>query len=53
MTGISTPSTLSKKGELKLRSVNNVVIPPANTGTDNNTKNAVIQIDQTKSGKRS
>jgi len=35
---------------LKLRSVNNIVIAPANTGNDNNNKKAVIYTAQTKSG---
>jgi hypothetical protein len=35
---------------LKLRSVNNIVIAPANTGKDNNNKNAVIRTDQTNNG---
>ena len=37
---------------LKLRSVNNIVIAPANTGSDRRSKNAVINTDQTKSGNR-
>jgi len=36
---------------LKLRSVNNIVIAPANTGKDNNNKKAVIKTDQTNKGK--
>merc|ERR1712100_252420 len=32
---------------LKFRSVNNMVIAPANTGNDNNNKNAVINTAQT------
>jgi len=35
---------------LKLRSVNNIVIAPANTGSDNSSKNAVIKTDQTNKG---
>jgi hypothetical protein len=31
---------------LKFRSVNNIVIAPANTGKANNNKNVVIKIDQ-------
>jgi len=35
---------------LKLRSVNNIVIAPANTGKDNKSKNAVMKIDQVNRG---
>jgi hypothetical protein len=35
---------------LKLRSVKSIVIAPANTGKDNNNKNAVTRTAQTKSG---
>jgi len=35
---------------LKFLSVSNIVIPPANTGKDNKSKNAVIKIDQTNKG---
>jgi len=35
---------------LKLRSVNNIVIAPANTGSDNNNKTAVIKTDHTNKG---
>jgi hypothetical protein len=35
---------------LKLRSKSNIVIAPANTGKDNNNKNAVINTDQTNKG---
>jgi hypothetical protein len=35
---------------LKLRSVNNIVIAPANTGNESKSKNAVIKTDHTKSG---
>ena len=35
---------------LKLRSVNNIVIAPANTGSDNNNNTAVINTDQTNKG---
>ena len=37
----------------KLRSVNSIVIAPANTGRDNNKRIAVKNTDQTKSGIRS
>jgi hypothetical protein len=37
----------------KLRSVNNIVIAPARTGSDNNSNRAVIAIDHTNSGIRS
>jgi len=35
---------------LKFLSVNNIVIPPAKTGSDNSNKNAVINTDQTNKG---
>lgn len=35
---------------MKLRSVNNIVIPAANTGNDNNNKKAVKKTAHTKSG---
>jgi hypothetical protein len=35
---------------LKLRSVNNIVIAPASTGNESNSKTAVIRTAQTKSG---
>jgi len=35
---------------LKFRSVNNIVIAPANTGKDSNNKNAVINTAHTNSG---
>ena len=35
---------------LKFRSVNNIVIPPANTGNDNNNKTAVIKTAHTNKG---
>jgi hypothetical protein len=35
---------------LKLRSVNNIVIAPANTGNDNNNKKAVMNTAQTNKG---
>lgn len=38
----SPPPEGLKKELLKLRSVSNIVIPAANTGKDNNNKNAVI-----------
>jgi hypothetical protein len=38
----SPPPATSKNEVLKLRSVNTIVIPPANTGKDNNNKTAVI-----------
>jgi hypothetical protein len=37
----------------KFRSVNNIVIAPANTGNDNNNKTAVIKTAQAKRGIRS
>jgi hypothetical protein len=40
-----------KKELLKFLSVNNIVIAAANTGKDNNNKNAVIKTDQTNKGK--
>lgn len=46
----SPPPAGSKKVVLKLRSVNNIVIPPAKTGIDNNNKKAVISIDHTTKG---
>lgn len=36
---------------LKFRSVNNMVIAPANTGKDSSSKNAVIKTDHTNSGR--
>jgi hypothetical protein len=36
---------------LKFLSVNNIVIAPANTGNDNNNKNAVIKTDHTNKGR--
>jgi len=38
---------------LKFRSVNNIVIAPANTGKERSSKIAVIRTDQTKRGIRS
>ena len=46
----SPPPTGSKKEVLKFRSVNNIVIPPANTGNDNNNKNTVTKIVHTNKG---
>jgi hypothetical protein len=37
---------------LKLRSVSNIVIAPANTGKDSNSKIAVTKTDQQNNGKR-
>ena len=45
-----TTTSRSKKVVLKLRSVNNIVIAPANTGKDSNNKKAVIKILQTNKG---
>jgi hypothetical protein len=42
----------SKKAVLKLRSVNSIVIAPANTGNDNNNKKAVMYTAQTNNGAR-
>jgi hypothetical protein len=36
---------------LKFLSVNNIVIAPAKTGKDNNSKNAVIKTDHTNKGR--
>jgi len=49
----SPPPDGSKKVVLKFRSVNNIVIAPANTGNDNNNKIAVIRTDQTNKGMES
>ena len=38
---------------MKLRSVNNIVIAPANTGKERSNKTAVIFTDQTNKGTRS
>jgi len=46
----SPPPAGSKKVVLKLRSVNNIVIAPANTGKDNKSRNAVMKIDQVNKG---
>lgn len=45
----SPPPAVSKKLVLKLRSVNNIVRPLANTGNDNNINIAVISIDHVNS----
>lgn len=49
----SPPPDGSKNEVLKLRSVNNIVIAPANTGRERRSKTAVIKTDQTNKGKRS
>jgi len=46
----SPPPLGSKKVVLKLRSVNNIVIAPANTGRDKSSKTAVIITDHTNKG---
>lgn len=46
----SPPPAGSKNDVLKLRSVNSIVIAPARTGRDNNSRIAVIKIDQTNKG---
>lgn len=46
----SPPPTGSKNVVLKFRSVNNMVIAPANTGRDSNNKIAVTITDQTNKG---
>ncbi|KAF1856452.1 hypothetical protein Lal_00043681, partial [Lupinus albus] len=46
----SPPPVGSKKVVLKLRSVNNIVIAPANTGNDISNKKAVIKTDHTNKG---
>jgi hypothetical protein len=46
----SPPPLGSKKDVLKLRSVNNIVIAPAKTGKDNNSKKAVIKTAHTNNG---
>lgn len=48
----SPPPAGSKKAVLKLRSVNSIVIAPANTGNDNNNRKAVIKTAQTNKGVR-
>jgi len=49
----SPPPEGSKKDVLKFRSVNNIVIAPANTGNDNSKSTAVIRTDQTNKGMES
>jgi len=46
----SPPPVGSKNDVLKLRSVNSIVMAPANTGKANNSNNVVINTDQTNSG---
>ena len=46
----SPPPDGSKNDVLKLRSVSNIVIAPANTGSDNSNKIAVSKTDHTNSG---
>jgi len=46
----SPPPEGSKNEVLKLRSVNNIVIAPANTGKESNKSTAVIRTDQTNKG---
>jgi len=48
----SPPPFGSKNDVLKLRSVSNIVIAPANTGKDNNNNHAVIQTAHTNRGVR-
>lgn len=49
----SPPPAGSKNDVFKFRSVNNIVIAPANTGKDNNNNTAVITTDHTNKGIRS
>jgi hypothetical protein len=49
----SPPPAGSKKLVFKFRSVNSIVIAPANTGKESNNNTAVITTDQTKRGIRS
>lgn len=49
----SPPPAGSKKAVLRLRSVNNIVIAPANTGRLNRRRMAVIITDHTNKGTRS
>ena len=49
----SPPPAGSKNDVLRLRSVNNIVIAPANTGRDRSSKIAVKNTDHTKRGVRS
>jgi hypothetical protein len=46
----SPPPAGSKKAVLKLRSNSNIVIAPANTGSDSNNRIAVRNTDQTNNG---
>jgi len=46
----SPPPLGSKNDVLKLRSVNNIVIAPANTGSDKSNKIVVINTDHTNKG---
>jgi len=46
----SPPPAGSKKEVFKFRSVNNIVMAPANTGRDKSNKIAVIKTDQTNKG---
>lgn len=46
----SPPPAGSKKEVLKFRSVSNIVIAPASTGSESNKRIAVSRTDQTKSG---
>ena len=46
----SPPPTGSKKVVLKFRSVSNIVIAPARTGSDKSSKTAVIKTDHTNKG---
>jgi hypothetical protein len=49
----SPPPAGSKKDVLKFRSVNSIVMAPASTGKDSNSKRAVINTDHTNRGIRS
>ena len=49
----SPPPAGSKKEVFRLRSVNNIVIAPARTGSDNSNRIAVINTDHTNNGIRS
>ena len=49
----SPPPAGSKKVVLKFRSVNSIVMAPANTGRDNKRRMAVRRTDQAKSGRYS
>jgi hypothetical protein len=46
----SPPPAGSKKVVLKFRSVNSIVIAPANTGRESNNKKAVMKTDHTNKG---